>query len=392
MISGGYKMPYTLDHQNKADVPSFRQLYLPVYEAMLGMPPLESRGDRPLKMTFEDQLKSLIFFHLEEHTSAQHLLQVLEEDDFARDRIAPEDGIKKSSFSEAINSRGLEQLAHIYQNLQTQAAGTLPKEHEELGDLIGIDGSLIDACLSMNWADYRKGSKKAKVHLGFDLNHSIPRKLFLSDGKGPERPFVSMILSSGQTGVMDRGYQAHDRFDQWQEEGNHFVCRIKAGTRKKRIKANDINPDSNIFYDAIVLLGTPGVNQAEKPLRLVGFIVDDIKYWVATSRYDLTAEQIAFIYKLRWDIEKFFAWWKRHLRVYHLIARSEYGLMVQILSGLITYLLLAIYCCEQHNEKVSIKRGRELRIKIQNETRIANNHRSCPHFENHQIPNGYAST
>jgi len=58
-----------------------------------------------------------------------------------------------------------------------------------------------------------------------------------------------------------------------------------------------------------------------------------------------------------------------HLKVYHLIARSEHGLMVQILAGLITYLLLAIYCYEQHNEKVSIKRVRQLRIKIQNELR-----------------------
>ncbi len=68
-------------------------------------------------------------------------------------------------------------------------------------------------------------------------------------------------------------------------------------------------------------------------------------------------------------IEKFFGWWKRHLRVYHLIARSKHGLMVQILSGLITYFLLAIYCHEQHGEQVSIKRVRELRIKIQKETR-----------------------
>jgi hypothetical protein len=40
-------------------------------------------------MTFDDQLKTLIFFHLEEHTSAQHLLQFLEEDDFTRNIIAP---------------------------------------------------------------------------------------------------------------------------------------------------------------------------------------------------------------------------------------------------------------------------------------------------------------
>jgi len=379
MNSGGYKMPYTIDRRKKVDAPSFHQLYRPIQRAMIGMPPLEARGHRPLKMTFDDQLKALVFFHLEEHVSGQHLLQVLEEDDFARDHIAPEEGIKKSSFAEAINYRGLEQLAHVYQNLQTNAVAVLPKEHAELGDLIAIDGSLIDACLSMHWADYRKGSKKAKVHLGFDLNRSIPRKVFLSDGNGAERPFVSMILSPGQTGVTDRGYQAHDRFDQWQEEGKHFVSRIKAITKKKLLKSNEIDPDSNIFYDAIVLLGTPGVNQAKKPVRLVGYTVNDTKYWVATSRYDLTAEQIAFIYKLRWDIEIFFGWWKRHLRVYHLIARSEYGLMVQILAGLITYLLLAIYCREQHNEKVSIKRVRELRIKIQNETRITRNGR--PRFK-----------
>jgi hypothetical protein len=392
MISGGYKMPYTLNRLNKANVPCFGQLFLPIDNAKIGMPPLEARGNRPLQMTFDDQLKALIFFHLEEHTSAQHLLQVLEEDDFARNIIAPEEGIKKSSFAEAINSRGLEQLAHIYQNLQTDALIRLPAQHDELGTLIGIDGSLIDACLSMQWADYRKGAKKAKVHLGFDLNHSIPRKLFLTHGKGAERPFASMILSPGDTGVMDRGYQAHDLFDLWQEEKKYFLCRVKAKTKKTCIEATEIHPRSNVFYDAIVLLGTPGINQTKKPLRLVGYIVDGTKYWIATSRYDLSAEQIALIYKLRWDIEKFFAWWKRHLKVYHLIARSEYGLMVQILAGLITYLLLAIYCREQHNEQVSIKRVRELRIKIQNEIRIATCDTAGSSLEKHGISSRYAST
>ncbi|MBW2143740.1 MAG: IS4 family transposase, partial [Deltaproteobacteria bacterium] len=85
-------MPYTLNQVKKAKTPSFNQLYSPIDKAKIGMPLLEARGDRPLKMTFEDQLKALIFFHLEEHTSAQHLLQVLEEDDFARDVIAPEEG------------------------------------------------------------------------------------------------------------------------------------------------------------------------------------------------------------------------------------------------------------------------------------------------------------
>jgi hypothetical protein len=385
-------MPYTLNRLKNAKIPSFSQLYLPIDKAKIGMPLLESRGDRPLKMTLDDQLKALIFFHLEEHTSAQQLLQFLEQDDFARNLIAPEEGIKKSSFGEAINSRGLEQLSYIYQNLQADAVDRLPKEHDELGDLISIDGSLIDACLSMHWADYRKGARKAKVHLGFDLNRSIPRKIFLSDGKGAERPFANMIVSPGQTGVMDRGYQAHDLFDLWQEEKKYFVCRIKASTKKTCIEAKQIDPESNVFYDSVVLLGTPGVNQTKKPLRVVGYIVDGTKYWVATSRFDLSAEQIVLIYKLRWGIEKFFAWWKRHLKVYHLIARSEYGLMVQILAGLITYLLLAIYCREQHNEKVSIKRVRELRINIQNEIRVASSTEVGSNLENHAISYCYANT
>ncbi len=362
-------MPYTIEpliSKNQA-IPSFHELLVPVYKILSHTPLLEAKGDRPLQMNFEQQLKALIFFHLEEHSSGRHLLQALEEDDFAKSEIAPPDGIKRSSFSEAVNHRGLDQLLYVFTKLQSDAAQILPKEHARLGELISIDGSLIDAVLSMQWADYRNGSKKAKVHLGFDINHSIPSKIFLTDGKGDERPFVSKILSPGQTGIMDRYYQCHKNFDSWQTEGKHFVCRIKKSTNKTVIKNNPISHDGIVFYDAIVLLGTPGVSQTEKPVRLVGYRADGKKYWVATDRFDVTAEDIAHMYKLRWNIEIFFGWWKRHLKVYHLIARSPYGLMVQILAGLITYLLLAIYCHNNFNEKVSIKRVRELRFKIKNE-------------------------
>jgi hypothetical protein len=386
-------MPHSIDPLKKDHVPSFDKLFRSARQAMIGMTPLEARGNRPLQMTFEDQLKALVFFHLQEHKSAQHLLQVLEEDDFARNKIAPEQGIKKSSFSEATNSRGLEQFMYVFKNLQIKASKALPNHHPDLGNLVGIDGSLIDATLSMCWADYRKGAKKAKAHVGFDLNRSIPRKIFLTDGNGAERPFVSQILSPGDTGVMDRGYQCHKKFDLWQHENTLFMCRIKASTRKTIIKANHVKRDSIVFYDAVVLLGTAGVNQTEKSLRLVGYEVDNVKYWIATSRHDLTAEQIATAYKLRWDIENFFAWWKRHLKVYHLIARSEHGLMVQILSGLITYLLLAIYCYEQHNEKVSIKRVRQLRIKIQNELHASSfNAESLQNFKDQNDWHSYATT
>ncbi len=362
-------MPRTLSAKKFGRLPSFRSVLFPLVGASDGIPELVSGSNRDLKMTFEDQLKVMVYFHLKDFQSGRHLLQDLREDDFAKEFIAPNGGLGKSTFFDSLNERGLEQFLHVFQNLFKQARKQIPKEFSELGDLVAIDGSLIDSVLSMVWADYRKGSKKAKVHFGFNINCSIPQKVFLTEGNGAERPFVQKIVEPGQTGIMDRGYQNHDLFDQWQANDIHFVCRIKGNTHKTCIKELPFETGGNIFYDAIVRLGQPGINETKKELRLVGYEIGSKKYWVATDRFDLTADQIALIYKLRWNVESFFAWWKRHMRVYHLISRSKHGLMVQILSGLITYLLLAIYCNNEFGEKVNIKRVRTLQNKIANEIR-----------------------
>jgi hypothetical protein len=353
-------MEFVKFYSRQHAVPSQRRLLKPLHNIMPKIPPLRSRSNKPLAMNTEELLNILTYYHLQEFSSGSELIQALQEDDYARNLVAPAGGIKHSTFFDTVNDRGVEQLLAVFTELQKQASGVLPSQYSKLGDLIAIDGSLIDSVLSMHWAEYRTNSKKAKLHLGFDLNHGIPRKLFLTEGSGAERPFVSRIIEPGQTGVLDRGYQAHHLFDQWQKDGCHFVCRIKEATHKEIIEEFPVKEDSHVFFDAMVLLGIPGVNQTQNN-------IDGKSYWVATDRFDLLAEQVALVYKLRWDIESFFAWWKRHLNVYHLFARSKNGLMVQILSGLITYLLLAIYCHEQHGEPVSIQRVRQLRNQIRNE-------------------------
>lgn len=348
-------------------IPRQKRLLKPTKQALISAPPLRSRSNKPLAMDTEDLLNILTYYHLQEFSSGRELIQALQEDDYAKYLVAPAGGIKRSTFFDTVNDRGVEQLLHVFTELQKQVPGTLPSQYSDLGDLVAIDGSLIDSVLSMHWAEYRTNSRKAKLHLGFDLNHGVPHKLFLTEGNGAERPFVSKIINPGQTGVLDRGYQAHHLFDKWQQDKCHFVCRIKESTKKTILEELALQEDSHVFFDAQVLLGTPHINQTEEPLRLVGYVVEGKEYWVATDRFDLSAEQIALIYKLRWDIESFFAWWKRHLKVYHLFARSKNGMMVQILSGLITYLLLAIYCHEEHGEHVSIRRVRQLRNQMRNE-------------------------
>ena len=48
-------------------------------------------------------------------------------------------------------------MVQVYENLQKQATAKIPlaKDMTGLGDLVAVDGSLIDATLSMAWADYR---------------------------------------------------------------------------------------------------------------------------------------------------------------------------------------------------------------------------------------------
>lgn len=371
-------MEFPILPKKKIDSRRYNGYVSPVRPILKICPELKSRGDRPLKLSFDDQLHALLYFHLYEHESGRELIQDLSENEFAKQCIAPEGGISRSSFSEAINNRGLEQLQFVFKELVKKAGRILPNEFSELGELIAIDGSLIDSCLSMYWADYRKGSKKAKGHFGFSINQGIPTQIFLTDGNGAERPFVRAILSPGQTGVMDRGYQCHDDFDLLQEEGKRFVCRIKSLTTRTVLEKYQTSEEDFVFYDAKVLLGTPGVNQTKHPVRVVGYNVEGKEYYVATDRFDLTAHQVAEVYKLRWTIESFFKWWKHHLKVYHLIARSEYGMMVQILGGLISYLLMAIYCHEEYGEKVSIKRIRELRTDIFNELCTVNHSPTTP--------------
>ena len=320
-----------------------------------------------MTFTFEHHLKALVYLHLQEYESGRELLQVLEQDEFARTHIAPPQGVSRSTFFEAMNTRGLEQLSQMYHLLQAKAKALLPALHSDLGELVGIDGSLIDAVPTMQFADYRNGVQKAKVHMGLDLNRGIPQRVFLSAGKADERPFVEKLLAPGQTDVMDRYYQCHKNFDQWQSDKRHFVCRIRKSTSKTVIEERPVPQDSAVFLDVTALLGTKGQNQSEKPVRVVGYRIDRTDYYVATDRFDLSAADVALAYKLRWNIEIFFGWWKQHLNVYHLVARTPQGLMAQILGGLITYLLLAIYCHEEHNERVNIRRVRELRIKIRNE-------------------------
>jgi hypothetical protein len=60
-------MPQTLQpYAPKYTAPSFDDLLEPTKDALATARPLVARGNRPLQMNFEQQLRALLYFHLEE--------------------------------------------------------------------------------------------------------------------------------------------------------------------------------------------------------------------------------------------------------------------------------------------------------------------------------------
>lgn len=353
--------------------PTFATLIAPMEGQFSYLPELVSGSNRSLDYTFAHQARALVYYHTEAFSSARALLQAAQEDPLTRQLMVPEGGLGKTTFYEANASRGVPQMLALVGRLSKKVSKRLKIEHLDLGNLKAIDGSLIQASLSMRWAEYSSTQRKVKAHLGFDLNLGIPRNLALTDGKGAERPFVSTFLEEGETGVVDRGYLDYSGFDAWIEEGKHFVARIRKNAQYEILERLPVPPTSplssgpRIFFFAQVRLGD-AAHRMNHPVLLVGFKSRGKSYWIVTDRLELSAAQIAFIFSLRWEIETFFAWWKRHLKVYHLISRTYHGVLLQLLAGLATYLLLVLYFHQQYGERPSVRRLRSLRQQIRQET------------------------
>jgi hypothetical protein len=57
---------------------------------------------------------------------------------------------------------------------------------------------------------------------------------------------------------------------------------------------------------------------------------------------DAPAEEIAALYKRRWQIELFFRWIKQTLKIRHFLGRSENAVRIQLAVALIAFLLLRL--------------------------------------------------
>ena len=224
--------------------------------------------------------------------------------------------------------------------------------HESLGfdldnTVYALDSTTIDLCLSVfPWARFRARKAAVKMHTLLDLRGSIPTFIEVSDGKLHDVNILDMLVPEpGSFYVMDRGYVDFERLHVFHRGGAFFVTRTKRGVLLRRRYSHPVDTSTGVRSDhTVVLAAAASRKHYPDPLRRIHYY--DAEQYLSlrflTNNFDLPALTICLLYKSRWQVELFFKWIKRHLRIKAFYGYSENAVKTQIWIAVSVYVLVAI--------------------------------------------------
>jgi IS4 transposase len=105
------------------------------------------------------------------------------------------------------------------------------------------------------------------------------------------------------------------------------------------------NPATGIMADQVIkFTGSRTKKKYPKAIRRVVYYdsIGNRTFVFYTNNTDLSAEDIAELYRDRWSVELFFKWLKQHLHVKEFYGTSENAVSIQIYSAIIAYCLVAM--------------------------------------------------
>jgi hypothetical protein len=210
-----------------------------------------------------------------------------------------------------------------------------------------IDASVISLCLATyDWASYRKAKGAVKLHLNLDGDNLMPYDAYLSTGKVHDvNGMAELCDESGVIYVLDRGYIDYKSLYTIDLQGSTFVTRMKRGSAFKRIKNNRHEKNGVIISDVLIrLTGSKTKKHYPKPIRKIRYYDKEYHhtYEFITNNLEMTAQEIADIYKRRWQVELFFKWIKQNLKIKSFWGTGENAVFTQIWVALIISVLLWI--------------------------------------------------
>lgn len=258
------------------------------------------------------------------------------------------DSISGSQLSRSLDRLPTELLEWLFQQLALRAkrrTTSLGGVSKTIGKLSIVDASTISLPMSLgNWAQVSRKASSVKMHLR--LVAASPDTVFpdamvpTTANVGDRACAVYLVVPSDTTYVMDRGYDDYKKMEAWSTEGIRFVMRLRDRAFTTIVEESPVEPEGRILRDAKVQMGS-APRPGKQTLRLIEFVDEKARrYRLVTSIWNLSAEEIAQIYKCRWLIELFFKWIKQHLRTVHVHSYKPQAIWNQLFLVLITALLV----------------------------------------------------
>lgn len=174
-----------------------------------------------------------------------------------------------------------------------------------------LDSTTIDLCLALfPWAHFRRRKGAIKLHTLLDLRGSIPTVIIVTTGKVHDVNILDEItFEAGSFYVMDRGYVDFTRLHRIQDYAAFFVTRAKSNFRFRRLYSRPVNKGAGILADQIVVLvGHYAKKNYPDKLRRIKFYDEERGRALVflTNNLELSAHNIARLYKCRWQVEPSF--------------------------------------------------------------------------------------
>lgn len=215
------------------------------------------------------------------------------------------------------------------------------------GQVYAFDSTTIDLCLSVFWwAKFRKFKGGIKLHTLFDINTQIPAFVHITPASVNDMNAMdTLFYETDAYYILDRGYVDYTRLYKITQHSATFVIRAKSNLKFNRMYSRKHDKSTGVKSDQIgKLSGFYVSKQYPKKLRRVKFYDQetDRTFVFLTNNFELTAEQVAFLYKNRWQVELFFKWIKQHLKIKAFWGTSENAVRIQVYSAIIAYCIVAI--------------------------------------------------
>jgi IS4 transposase len=145
--------------------------------------------------------------------------------------------------------------------------------------------------------------------------------------------------------VMDRGYVDWARLHRINQAGAFFVTRAKSNFAARRLYSKEVDKEAGLRCDQTIRLKNyKAAKDYPAKLRRVKYYDEenDKTLIFLTNNFEVTALEIALLYKYRWQIELFFKWIKQHLRIKVFWGESSNAVKTQIWVAVCTFILVKI--------------------------------------------------